>query len=61
MEVYAPTTSYSDDEVDDFYDQLQSTINKTPRQDILIIMGDFNAKAGCDLEPWNGARGGGIP
>ena len=57
MQVYAPTTGYSDDEVEDFYDQLQSAINKTPCQDILIIMGDFNAKVGCEWEPWNGVIG----
>ncbi|XP_072021447.1 uncharacterized protein [Amphiura filiformis] len=57
MQVYAPTTSYPDEDIEDFYDQLQLEINKTPSQDILIIMGDFNAKVGIDWEPWNGVIG----
>ena len=57
MQVYAPTTIYTDEEVEDLYDQLQIAINKTPRQDILMIMGDFNAKVGCEWEPWNGVIG----
>ncbi|XP_072039097.1 uncharacterized protein [Amphiura filiformis] len=57
MQVYAPTTSYPDEDIEDFYDQLQLEINKIPSQDILIIMGDFNAKVGIDWEPWNGVIG----
>ena len=35
-----------------FYEQLQRTINETPNQDILILMGDFNAKVGQDHHNW---------
>ena len=31
-----------------FYDQLASTINSSHRKDILILMGDLNAKVGAD-------------
>ncbi|XP_072043253.1 craniofacial development protein 2-like [Amphiura filiformis] len=34
MQVYAPTTSYPDEDIEDFYDQLQLEINKTPSQDM---------------------------
>ena len=45
-QVYAPTSSYDDDKIECFYETLQDTIDLTPSQDILVIMGDFNAKVG---------------
>ena len=50
FQVYAPTTSYSDDQVEDFYATLQSKIDAAPKQDIIIIMGDWNAEVGKDHE-----------
>ena len=50
--MYAPTTSYSDDQVEDFYATLQSKIDAAAKQDIIIIMGDWNAKVGKDNETW---------
>ena len=29
-----------------FYDDLQDTINRIPRNDILVMLGDFNARVG---------------
>ena len=52
FQVYAPTTSYSDDQVEDFYATLQSKIDAVPKQDIIIIMSDWNAKVGKDHETW---------
>ena len=52
FQVYAPTTSYSDDQVEDFYATLQTKIDAAPKQDIIIIMGDWNAKVGKDHETW---------
>lgn len=46
MQVYAPTTTASDDEIKDFYTCLEDTIDKIPNREIAIIMGDFNAKIG---------------
>jgi hypothetical protein len=48
FQVYAPDTSYSDVEIDMFYEQLQDRINLIPRKNNLIILGDFNAKIGHD-------------
>lgn len=39
IQAYAPTTSHSDDAVDDFYKTLQHTIDNVPRRDIKILMG----------------------
>ena len=34
IQVYAPTSGHDDSEVDHFYQQLQETIDKTPKKDI---------------------------
>ena len=45
---YAPTNDAEPEEKVEFYDTLQSTIEKIPKKDLVIIMGDFNAKTGGD-------------
>ena len=46
IQVYAPTSSYDDSEV-------QSLVDQTPKQDILVVQGDWNAKVGEDAqEDW---------
>ena len=37
---------------DEFYKQLQSTLAAVPMRDMVIIMGDFNARVGSDNEIW---------
>uniref|UniRef100_A0A8C9VZX0 Endonuclease/exonuclease/phosphatase domain-containing protein n=1 Tax=Scleropages formosus TaxID=113540 RepID=A0A8C9VZX0_SCLFO len=46
MQVYAPTSDANEEEIDVFYDQLQNEIEQTSKEDLLIIMGDLNAKVG---------------
>ncbi|CAG5117437.1 unnamed protein product [Candidula unifasciata] len=46
MQVYAPTSTAEEGEIEDFYAILQDTLNKIDQNDIIIIMGDFNAKVG---------------
>ena len=46
IQVYVPTSGYDDSEVDEFYRELQSLVDQTPKQDILVVRGDWNAKAG---------------
>ena len=46
IQVYAPTNESTDDEKDDFYDQLQATFDTCNRHDVVIVMGDLNAKVG---------------
>ena len=48
IQCYAPTEQATEDEKDMFYHNLQSQIDKSPRHDIMIIMGDLNSKIGCD-------------
>ena len=45
--VYAP---HDDIEVEHFYQQLQETIDKTSKKDILVVQGDWNAKVGKDAQ-----------
>ena len=45
---YAPTNDAEPKEKEEFYDTLQSIIDKVPKKDLVIIMGDFNAKIGRD-------------
>ncbi|VDO27648.1 unnamed protein product [Heligmosomoides polygyrus] len=46
VQVYAPTEDFEDAKKDEFYECLQQTIDETPRRDLKIVMGDFNAKLG---------------
>ena len=48
IQVYAPTTDYSDEDIEEFYELIEDTISKTPKKDFLVILGDWNAKAGTD-------------
>ncbi len=45
IQVYAPTTSHSDEEVEELYEEIARTMEKD-KSHFKIIMGDFNAKVG---------------
>ena len=58
IQVYAPTTDYSDDQIEHFYSQLRRITNQAPKKDILIVQGDWNAKVGKDIqENWQDIYG----
>ncbi|KAL9954308.1 hypothetical protein ACROYT_G041827 [Oculina patagonica] len=42
---------------DEFYEQLQKEVETSPRHDMLVIMGDANAKVGEENERWERAKG----
>lgn len=46
IQVYAPTTAAKEEEIEEFYITLQEVFDKVPKNDIIIVMGDFNAKVG---------------
>jgi exonuclease III len=46
ISVHAPTEEKTDEEKEKFYEDLQIVHNKIPKHDIVIILGDLNAKIG---------------
>ena len=58
VQVYAPTSDYDDNEIEECYDQLQNVIDQTPTKDILVVQGDWNVKVGKDASGnWQGICG----
>ena len=58
VQAYAPTSDYDDNEIEEFYDQLQNVIDQTPKKDILVVQGDWNAKVGREAcGNWQGICG----
>ena len=52
-QIYAPDTSYSAQDKEEFYKNLQLEINKLPRNSQIVLLGVFNAKVGSDAyELW---------
>ncbi|VDP53511.1 unnamed protein product [Schistosoma margrebowiei] len=48
IKCYAPTNDYNEDAKDQFYNRMQSIIEKCITKDLGILMSDFNAKVGMD-------------
>ena len=44
IQVYAPTSNAEEAEVERFYEDLQDLLELTPKKDVLLITGDWNAK-----------------
>ena len=43
-EVYAPTSNSEEAEVEWFYEDIQDLLELAPEKDVLLIIGDWNAK-----------------
>ena len=46
IQVYAPTSNAEEPKVEWFYEDLQDLLELTPKKDVLVIIGDWNAKVG---------------
>uniref|UniRef100_A0A914WNU9 Endonuclease/exonuclease/phosphatase domain-containing protein n=1 Tax=Plectus sambesii TaxID=2011161 RepID=A0A914WNU9_9BILA len=46
VSAYAPTSAASDDEVEDFYSELDALVRTSPTTDFTVVGGDFNARIG---------------
>ncbi|KAG6932534.1 craniofacial development protein 2, partial [Chelydra serpentina] len=52
ISVYAPTLGATRDTKDELYDQLDMIIRSIPKEEHLILLGDFNARVGADHDFW---------
>src|SRR6218665_2778175 len=46
IQVYAPTSTALEEEQNSFFNKLQSTIDRTPKGDVIMVIGDVNVKVG---------------
>ena len=51
IQVYAPTSNTEEAEVEWFYEDIHDLLELTPKQDVLFIIGDWNAKVGSQETP----------
>ena len=51
IQVYAPTTNAKAAEIELFYEELQDLLERTPKKDVLFIIGDWNAQVGSQETP----------
>ena len=58
VQAYAPASDYDDNEIEEFYDQLQSVIDQKPRKNTSVVQGDWKATVGKDAcGNWQGICG----
>jgi exonuclease III len=50
IQCYAPTEMTEKDKKEEFYQQLSETITTVKKRDVIIVMGDMNAKIGSNNE-----------
>ena len=55
--VYAPTMTYDDVTKESFYAELDRQIRRVPKEDKLLVMGDFNARVGSCHDLWENVLG----
>ena len=51
IQVYAPTSNTEEAEVEQFYEDLQDLLELISKKDVLLIIGDWNAKVGSQETP----------
>ena len=51
IQVYAPTSNAEEAEAEWFYENLQDLLELMPKEDVLFIIGDWNAKVGSQEIP----------
>ena len=51
IQVYAPTCNAKEAEIEWFYEDQQDCLELTPKKDVLLIIGNWNAKVGSQETP----------
>ena len=51
IQAYAPISNAEEAEVEQFYEDLQDLLELTPKNDVLFIIGDWNANIGSQETP----------
>ena len=51
IQVYAPTSNAEEAEVEQIYEDLQDLLELTLKEDVLFIIGNWNAKVGSQETP----------
>ena len=51
IQAYAPTSNAEEAEVEWYYEDLQDLLELTPKKDVLLIIGDWNAKGRSQETP----------
>ena len=51
IQVYAPTSKAEEAEVEWFYEDLQDLLELTPKKDVRLVIGDWNAKVRSQETP----------
>ena len=46
LQTYAPTQDHNDEDIEQFYEEIQQAINQAKSDEIIHMMGDMNAKVG---------------
>lgn len=57
ISVYAPTMTNHPDNISQFYNQLDAVLKGVPKEDKILLLGDFNARVGQDDSTWNKVLG----
>ncbi|KAL8597537.1 hypothetical protein ACOMHN_033408 [Nucella lapillus] len=57
ISAYAPTMTYWEEEKEQFYQVLKNTLHSVPRNDKLLLLGDFNARVGKNSGAWPNVMG----
>ena len=48
IQVYAPTSGSSDEEIEKFYEEVNIALSKSKHREVKLVMGDWNAKVGLN-------------
>ena len=46
IQAYAPTSTHIDEKVEEFYEDIEKALKQTKSGNVIIVMGDYNAKIG---------------